>query len=70
MATASPDHTDHDDTRKVTQLRLPSPSSIRGLIRAALICVTAFGFQLTAEQVAAVQLVAEAALGVFYRPER
>lgn len=37
-------------------------SAIRMLIRALLICITAFGLDLSADQVAAVQLVAEAAI--------
>ena len=35
---------------------------LRAVLRTALILVTAFGFQLTAEQVAAIQLAAEAVL--------
>lgn len=38
------------------------PSAIRFAIRAVLVAVTAFGLSLSAEQVAAVQLLAEAAL--------
>ena len=37
----------------------------RVLIRAVIVCATAFGFELSAEQVAAIQLVAEAVIGVF-----
>lgn len=37
-------------------------SAIRALVRATLVCATAFGLDLTAEQVAAVQLVAETVL--------
>lgn len=37
-------------------------SALRALLRAVLICATAFGLDLSPEQVAAVQLVAEAAL--------
>lgn len=42
-------------------------SKIRLAVRAALVCLTAFGFQLSAEQVAAVQLLAEAALQLAVR---
>jgi hypothetical protein len=45
----------------------PSQQQLLALVRAALICVTAFGLRLSADQVAAVQLVAEAALQAFYR---
>lgn len=37
-------------------------SKIRMVIRAALVCLTAFGLDLSAEQVASVQLLAEAVL--------
>lgn len=37
-------------------------SALRALVRAALVCATAFGLDLSAEQVAAVQLVAESVL--------
>ena len=39
-------------------------SALRALVRAVLVCVTAFGLELSAPQVAAVQLVAEAVLNV------
>lgn len=42
-------------------------SRLRMVIRAALVVVTAFGLDLTAEQVAAVQLFAEAGLQLFVR---
>ena len=45
-------------------------SKIRMAIRAALVLVTAFGLDLTAEQVAAVQLAAEAVLQLVVRGER
>lgn len=48
-------------------MKHPTSSQIRALIRAALVCVTAFGFKLSADQVAAVQLLAEAGLQAFYR---
>ena len=44
-------------------------STIRALIRAVVVAATAFGFGLTAEQVAAVQLLAEAVLQVASRNE-
>jgi hypothetical protein len=37
-------------------------SKVRMAVRAALLCVTAFGLNLSAEQVAAVQLLAETLL--------
>lgn len=37
-------------------------TAIRSLIRALLVCATAFGLRLTADQVAAIQLAAEAAI--------
>lgn len=37
-------------------------SKVRFALRAALVCVTAFGLSLSADQVAAIQLVAEAVL--------
>lgn len=37
-------------------------SAVRFAIRAALVCATAFGLNLSADQVAAVQLVGEALL--------
>jgi hypothetical protein len=37
-------------------------TAIRSLLRALIICATAFGLRLTADQVAAIQLVAEAAI--------
>ena len=37
-------------------------SLLRSVIRAVVVCVTAFGFKLTAEQVAAAQLLSEAVL--------
>lgn len=42
-------------------------SKVRMVLRAALVCVTAFGLDLTAEQVAAIQLLGEAALQLFVR---
>ena len=42
-------------------------SKIRMVVRAVLVCVTAFGLNLSADQVAAVQLVAEAALQLAVR---
>lgn len=45
----------------------PTPTQLLALVRAALICVTAFGLRLSADQVAAVQLVAEAGIQAFYR---
>lgn len=37
-------------------------SALRAVLRAVLVCVTAFGFRLDAAQVAAVQLLGEAIL--------
>lgn len=48
-------------------MKTPTPSQVRALLRAGLVCVTAFGLKLSADQVAAVQLFAEAALQAFYR---
>lgn len=48
-------------------MKRPTPSQIRALIRAALVCVTAFGLKLSVDQVAAVQLTGEALLQAFYR---
>lgn len=48
-------------------MKKPSPSQLRALIRAIVVCVTAFGLNLSAEQVASVQLVTEAGLQAFYR---
>jgi hypothetical protein len=42
-------------------------SKVRAAVRAVLVCVTAFGLGLSAEQVAALQLVAEAALQMFVK---
>ena len=42
-------------------------SKVRFAVRAALVCVTAFGLDLSADQVAAIQLVAEAALQLIVR---
>ena len=39
-----------------------TPSKIRVAVRAVVVCATAFGLKLTADQVAAVYLVTEAAL--------
>lgn len=44
-----------------------SASNIRSLIRAVLLVVTAFGLSLSAEQVGALMLLAEAALRVAIR---
>lgn len=42
-------------------------SRIRMAVRAVLVCVTAFGFSLSAEQVASIQLLAEALLQLSVR---
>lgn len=42
-------------------------SKIRMVVRAALVCVTAFGLNLSAEQVASVQLLAEAIMQLVVR---
>jgi hypothetical protein len=44
-------------------------SPIRALVRAALVTVTAFGLDLDVEQVAALQLLAEALLQLTYKDE-
>jgi len=36
--------------------------ALRAVLRAAIVCATAFGLKLTADQVAAIQLAAEAIL--------
>lgn len=43
------------------------PTLIMGLIRAVVVCVTAFGFELSAEQVGGIYLLAEAVLSVINR---
>lgn len=45
-------------------------STLRALIRAVVVVATAFGLDWTAEQVAAVQLLAEAVLQVAFRNEK
>jgi hypothetical protein len=42
-------------------------SRLRMVIRAALVCTTAFGLDLTGDQVAAVQLLGEAVLQLLVR---
>ena len=42
-------------------------SKVRMVVRAVLVCVTAFGLRLSAEQVASVQLLAEAVLQLLVR---
>lgn len=42
-------------------------SKIRMVLRASLVCITAFGLNLSADQVAAVQLLAEAVLQLVVR---
>lgn len=37
-------------------------SALRAVLRAVLVCLTAFGFDMSADQVAAVQLLGEAIL--------
>lgn len=46
-------------------------AAVRGLLRALLICLTAFGLKLDADQIAGLQLVLEAVLqvGVSLTPE-
>jgi len=44
------------------RLTNPQVSALRALFRAALVCVTAFGLKLSADQVAAIQLGGEAVL--------
>jgi hypothetical protein len=43
-----------------------SPANIQAFIRSFVVLVTAFGLQLTAEQVAAIQLVVESAIRLAY----
>ena len=43
------------------------PTLWLGLIRAVVVCVTAFGFSLSAEQVGGIYLLAEAVLSVINR---
>lgn len=45
-------------------------STVRAVLRAVLVTATAFGMGWTAEQVAAVQLLAEAILQVAFREEK
>ena len=45
-------------------------SKIRMAVRAALVVVTAFGLNLSAEQVGAIQLLAEAVLQLVVKDER
>jgi len=42
-------------------------SKIRMVLRASLVCITAFGLNLSADQVAAIQLLAEAVLQLVVR---
>ena len=42
-------------------------SNIRALVRAGLVCLTAFGLDLSVDQVAALQLLAEAVLQLTYK---
>ena len=51
-------------------MSIKTASQLRALLRAVLVCVTAFGLDLTADQVAAVQLVAEAGLQLVVRGRR
>lgn len=46
-----------------------SKSSVRALVRASVVAATAFGLGLSAEQVAAIQLLAEATLQMFFKDE-
>lgn len=43
-----------------------TPSNVRALIRSFAILVTAFGLQLSAEQVAAIQLAIESTMRIVY----
>jgi hypothetical protein len=43
------------------------PTLVLGFIRALVVCVAAFGFELTAEQVAGIYLLAEAFLSLVNR---
>lgn len=42
-------------------------SKVRALVRAVVVLATAFGFGMTAEQVAAIQVAVEAVLQVVYK---
>ena len=44
-----------------------NPSKIRLLIRAVVVCATAFGLDLTADQVAGIYLLTEAVVQVFIK---
>lgn len=44
-----------------------TPSKIRLLVRAVVVCGTAFGFKLTADQVAGVYLLTEAVVQLFVK---
>lgn len=44
-----------------------APSKIRMLIRAVVVCATAFGLQLSADQVAGIYLLTEAVLQFFVK---
>lgn len=46
-----------------------SRTKIRALVRAVVVVATAFGFGLTAEQVAAIQVAVEAVLQVAFKDE-
>lgn len=52
---------------EVITMSVKNASKIRFAVRAALVCVTAFGLRLSGDQVAAVQLLAEAALQFFVK---
>lgn len=51
-------------------MTLKKASQIRMLVRSVLILVTAFGLNLSADQVAAIQVTAEALLQMFVPSER
>lgn len=51
-------------------IKMPTRSTVRAILRAVLVTATAFGLGWTAEQVAAVQLLAEALLQVAFREEK
>lgn len=45
------------------------PTLILGFIRALIVCIAAFGFELSAEQVAGIYLVAESFLSLVNRQQ-
>lgn len=48
----------------------PNASKIRMAVRAVVVCVTAFGLKLTADQVAAIYLVTETSVQLFVKDDK